>query len=160
MVDTITAATIAAVDLHLAHLGLYPRSEPASSHDIVNPNRPRATSASVATLPPLTGSVVPTTHPSATLPNNAFSLLNPESPRMTLTAHIRDMERNPPLAPSRPQPPTQGNGRWNASGTGNARSHNRDPTSTPQGNSTGFTHATNVAAAPTQPLAPLALAQP
>ena len=92
MVDAITAATMAAVDLHLAHLGLYPRSEPASSHDIVNPNRPRATSASVATLPPLTGSVVPTTHPSATLPNSALSLLNPESPRMTLAAHIRDME--------------------------------------------------------------------
>ena len=74
MVEAITAAIIATVDRHLAHLGLYPRSEPASSHDFVNPNRPPAASASVATPPPLTGSVAPTTHPAAALTNNAYPL--------------------------------------------------------------------------------------
>ena len=47
----------------------------------------------------------------------------------------------------------QGNGRRNASGNGNPRPHNRRSTLTSQGNS-GITHATNVAAAPLQPLAP------
>ena len=77
MVEAITAATIVAVDRHLAHLDLYPRSEPASSHDFVNPNRPLAASASVATPPSLTGSVAPTTHPAAALMNNANPLAAP-----------------------------------------------------------------------------------
>ena len=77
MVEAITAATTAAVDRHLAHLGLYPRSEPASSHDFVNRNRPLAASTSVATPPSLTGSVALTTHPAAALMNNAYPLAAP-----------------------------------------------------------------------------------
>ena len=48
----------------------------------------------------------------------------------------------------------QDNGRRNASGNDNFRPHNRGPPSASQGNRSGITHATNVAAAPTQPLAP------
>ena len=35
MVEAVTAAAIAAVDRYLAHMGLYPRSEPAPPHDFV-----------------------------------------------------------------------------------------------------------------------------
>ena len=43
MVEAVTAAAIATVDCHLAHMGLYPRSEPASSHDFVTNARPLMT---------------------------------------------------------------------------------------------------------------------
>ena len=72
MVEAITAAAIAAVDRHLAHMGQYPRSEPVSSHDFVNNTRPLVASASVATPPPPAGSVAPTTHPATVLTNNAY----------------------------------------------------------------------------------------
>ena len=49
MAETITAAAIAAVDRHLACMGLYPRFEPVSSHDFVTNNRPFVASASIAT---------------------------------------------------------------------------------------------------------------
>ena len=52
------------------------------------------------------------------------------------------------------------NGRRNASGNCNFRPHNRGSPSASQGNSSGITHATNVAAAPTQPLAPLSASGP
>ena len=45
MVEAITAVAIAAVDRNLAHMGLYPRSEPASSQDFVNNARPSVASA-------------------------------------------------------------------------------------------------------------------
>ena len=50
----------------------------------------------------------------------------------------------------------QGNGRRNAPGNGNFRSHNRGSISVSQGNSSGITqrHSTFVAADPAQPLAP------
>ena len=65
MVEAVTAAAIAAVDRHLAHMGLYPRSEPASSQDFVTNARHLMTAASVATPQPPAGSVAPTTHPAA-----------------------------------------------------------------------------------------------
>ena len=40
MVEAVTAAAIAAVDHQLAHMGLYPRSESASSQEFVNNARP------------------------------------------------------------------------------------------------------------------------
>ena len=48
------------------------------------------------------------------------------------------------------------NGRRSSSGNGNgnARPRHRDPTSAPQGNSTGFTHTPHVAATPAPPPAP------
>ena len=49
MVEAVTAAVIAAVDRQLAHIGLYPRSEPASSQDFVNNARPLVAPAPVAT---------------------------------------------------------------------------------------------------------------
>ena len=79
MVEAITAVAIAAVDRHLAHMGLYPRSEPVSSHDFVNSNRPLVASASAATPPPPAGSVAPTTHPAAVSTNNAHSFVAPAS---------------------------------------------------------------------------------
>ena len=50
----------------------------------------------------------------------------------------------------------QSNGRRSASGNGagNARSRHRGSTSAPQGNSTGFTYTSHVAATPAQPSAP------
>ena len=48
----------------------------------------------------------------------------------------------------------QDNGRRNASGNDNFRPHNRRSPWASQGNRSGITHATNVAVAPTQPLAP------
>ena len=87
---------------------------------------------------------------------NVFSLLNPEfvthdadgSIFETWKARMRRWRRR---GPNRRH---QGNGRRNASGIDNSRSHNRGSTSASQGNSSGITHATNVAAAPTQPPAP------
>ena len=79
MVEAVTAAAITAVDRHLAHMGLYPRSEPASSQDFVNNARPFATPASVATPPPLAGSVAPTTHPAAVSTDNAYPFVTPAS---------------------------------------------------------------------------------
>ena len=49
MAEVITAAAIAAVDRHLACMGLYPRFEPVSSHDFVTNNRLLVASASIAT---------------------------------------------------------------------------------------------------------------
>ena len=49
MTEAITAAAIAAVDRHLACMGLYPRFEPVSSHDFVTNIRPLVASASIAT---------------------------------------------------------------------------------------------------------------
>ena len=72
MVEAITAAAIAAVDRHLAHMGLYPRSKPASSQDFVNNTRPLVASASVATPPPPAGSVARTPYPAAASTDNAY----------------------------------------------------------------------------------------
>ena len=87
MVEVVTAAAIAAVDRHLAHMGLYPRSDPASSQDFVTNARPLMTHASVATPPPPAGSVAPTTHPAAVSTDNANPFVNPASvatpPRLT-----------------------------------------------------------------------------
>ena len=79
MVEAITAAAIAAVDHHLAHMGLYPRSEPVSSHDVLNNTCPLVASASVATPPPPAGSVAPTPHPAAVWTDNAYPLVSPAS---------------------------------------------------------------------------------
>ena len=79
MVEAITTAAIAAVDYHLAHMGLYPRSQPVSSNDLVNNNRPLVASASVATPPPPAGSVAPTTHPAAVSTNKAYPFEAPAS---------------------------------------------------------------------------------
>ena len=58
-------------------MGLYPRSEPTSSQDFVNNAFPFATPASVATPPPLTGSVAPTAHPAAVSTNNTYPVVTP-----------------------------------------------------------------------------------
>ena len=79
MVEAVTAAAIAAVDRHLTHMGLYPRSEPASSHDFVTNARPLMTPASVAPPPPPAGSVAPTTHPVAVPTGNAYPFVTPSS---------------------------------------------------------------------------------
>ena len=79
MVEAVTAAAIAAVDRHLAHMGLCPRSEPAPPHDFVTNARPLVTPASVAQPPPPAGSVVPTTHPAAIPTDNAYPLVTPAS---------------------------------------------------------------------------------
>ena len=79
MIEAVTAAAIAAVDRHLAHMGLYPRSEPASSQDFVNHARPLVAPASVATPPPPAGSVAPTTHPAAVSTDNAYPFVTPAS---------------------------------------------------------------------------------
>ena len=79
MVEAVTAAAIAAVDCHLAHMGLYPRSEPAPPHDFVTNARPLMTPASVAQSPPPAGSVAPTTHPAAVPTDNAYPFVNPAS---------------------------------------------------------------------------------
>ena len=79
MVEAVTAAAIAAVDRHLAHMGLYPRSEPASSQDFVTNARHLMTAASVATPPPPAGSVAPTTHPAAVSTDNTYPFVNPAS---------------------------------------------------------------------------------
>ena len=67
IIEAATTAAIASVDHHLAHLGLCPRPETASSHDTVHPHRSHATPAPIAPPPPLTGLVAPTTEPSAIL---------------------------------------------------------------------------------------------
>ena len=77
--EAVTAAAIAAVDNHLAHMGIYPRSEPVSSHDFVNNTRPLVASAPVATPPPPAGSVAPTTQPNAVSTNNAYPFVAPAS---------------------------------------------------------------------------------
>ena len=79
MVEAVTATAIAAVDRHLTHMGLYPRSEPASSQDFVNNVYPFVTPASVATPPPLTGSVAPTTHPAGVSTDNAYPFVTSAS---------------------------------------------------------------------------------
>ena len=93
---------------------------------------------------------------------NVFSLLDPEfathdadgSMCETWKERMRHWRRR---GPNRRH---QGNGRRNASGIDNSRSHNRRSTLAPQGKSSGITPATNVAAAPTQPLAPLSTSGP
>ena len=79
MVEAVTAAAIAAVDRHLAHMGLYPRSKPASSQDFMNHARPLVAPASVATPPPPAGSMIPTTHPAAVSTDNAYPFVTPAS---------------------------------------------------------------------------------
>ena len=79
MVEAIPAAAIAAIDRQLAHMRIYPRSEPVSSHDFVNNTRPLMASASVATPPPPAGSVAPTAHPAAVSTNNAYPFVGPAS---------------------------------------------------------------------------------
>ena len=76
-IEAITAATIAAVDRHLASIGLYPRFDPASSHNTVNTNRPSVASASIATPPPPAGSVAPTTNSTGVSTSNAYPLAAP-----------------------------------------------------------------------------------
>ena len=77
MVEAVTAAVIAAVDCHLAHVGLCPRSEPAPPHDFVTNARPLMTPAPVAPPPPPAGSVAPTTHPTAVPTDNGCPLVTP-----------------------------------------------------------------------------------
>ena len=79
MVEAVTAAAIAAVDHHLAHMALCPRSKPASLHDFVTNARPYVHPASVAPPPPPAGSVAPTTHPAAVPTDNAYSFVHPAS---------------------------------------------------------------------------------
>ena len=79
MVEAVTAAAIAAVDRHLAHMGLYPRSEPGSSQDFMNHARPLVAPASVATPPPPAGSMIPTTHPAAVSTDNAYPFVTTAS---------------------------------------------------------------------------------
>ena len=79
MVEAVTAAAIAAVGRHLAHMGLYPRSEPASSQDFVANACSLITPASVATPPPSAGSVAPTTHPATVPTDNAYPFVTPTS---------------------------------------------------------------------------------
>ena len=67
IVEAATATAIAAVDHHLAHLGLHPRPETASSHDTVHHHCSHTTPAPIAPPPPLTGLVAPTTEPSQIL---------------------------------------------------------------------------------------------
>ena len=87
---------------------------------------------------------------------NVFSLLNPEFSTHDTDGsifemwkqkmrhwHSRGFNRRP-----------QGNGRRSASGNGNGRPPHRGSTSAPQGNSTGFTHTSHVAATPAQPSSP------
>ena len=86
----------------------------------------------------------------------SFSLLNPEFVTHGADGSIFEtwkekMRRRRRRGSDRRR---QDNGRQNASGNGNFRPHNRGSPSASQGNSSGITHATNVAAAPTQPLAP------
>ena len=81
-VEAATATAIAAVDCHLAHMGLCPRSEPVSSHDVVNNTRPLVASASVATPPPPAGSVTSTAHPAVVSTNNAYPFVAPASVAM------------------------------------------------------------------------------
>ena len=105
MVEAVTAAAIAAVDRHLAHMGLYPRSEPASSQAFVNHARPLLTPASVATPPPLTGSVAPTTHPAAVSTNGAYPVVTPAPVSAPLPpADSVAPTANPAPAPSRVAP--------------------------------------------------------
>ena len=79
MVEAVTAAAIAAVDRHLAHMGLYPWSGPALSHDFVTNARPLMTSTPVAPPPSPAGSVAPTTHPAAVPTDNAYPFVHPAS---------------------------------------------------------------------------------
>ena len=79
MVEPVTPAAIAVVDRQLAHMGLYPRSEPASSQDFVNNARPLVAPAPVATPPPPAGSVAPTIHPAAVSINDAYPFVTPAS---------------------------------------------------------------------------------
>ena len=76
MVEAVTAAAIAAVDRHLAHMGLHPRSEPASSRDFVTNARPLMTPAPVATPLLPASSVAPTNHSAAVSTDNAYSFVN------------------------------------------------------------------------------------
>ena len=90
---------------------------------------------------------------------NSFSLLNPEfathdvdgSTFETWKENMRRRGSDRRL---------QDNGRRNSSGNGNFRPHNPGSPSASQGNSSGITHATNVAAAPTKPLAPSSASGP
>ena len=86
---------------------------------------------------------------------NVFSHLNPEFATHNVVGSIFKTWKEKMRRWRRRGPNCrhQGNGRRHASGNGNPRSHNRESTSASQGNS-GITHATNVAAAPAQPLAP------
>ena len=79
MVQAITAAAIAAVDRHLAHMGLYPRSEPVSSHNFANNAYPFVAPAPVSAPIPPTDSVAPTANP-ALAPSRIASPLRPRSP--------------------------------------------------------------------------------
>ena len=87
---------------------------------------------------------------------NVFSLLNPEFSTHDTDGSIFEMwkqkMRHWHSRGSNRRP--QGNGRRSASGNGNGRPPHRGSTSAPQGNSTGFTHTSHVAATPAQPSAP------
>ena len=86
---------------------------------------------------------------------NVFSLLNPEFATHDADSSIFETWKEKMRLWRRrgSNRRHQGNGRRPASGNGNPRSHNRGSTSASQDNN-GITHATNVAAAPAQPLAP------
>ena len=77
MVKAVTAAAIATVDRHLAHMGLNPRSEPAPPQDFVTNARPLMNPGSIAPPPSPAGSVASTTHPAAVPTDNAYPFVNP-----------------------------------------------------------------------------------
>ena len=92
MVEAVTAAALAAVERHLAHMGLYPAPvapppSPAgpvapTTHPAVVPTdtvSPFVNPASVAPPPPPAGPVAPTTHTTAVPTNNACPLVTPAS---------------------------------------------------------------------------------
>ena len=93
---------------------------------------------------------------------NSFSLLNPEFATHDADGSIFEtwkekMRRRRRRGSDRRR---QDNGSRNASGNGSFRPNNRGSTSASQGNSSGITYATNVAAAPTQLLAPSSASGP
>ena len=105
MVEAVTAAAVAEVDRHLAHMGIYPRSEPVSSYDFVNNTCPLVASVSVATPPPPAGSVAPTTHPTAVSTTNAYPCVAPAPVLAPLPpADSVAPTANPAPAPSRIAP--------------------------------------------------------
>ena len=127
MVEAVTSAAIAAVDRHLAHMGLCPApvAPPAgpvgpTTHPAAVPtdNVPLfASPVSVAPPPPPAGPVPPTTHPTAVPTDNAYpavapapvSTLPPPTDSVVPTAHPASAPTRtapPPLRPRSPPPYT------------------------------------------------------
>ena len=93
---------------------------------------------------------------------NSFSLLNPDFATHDADGSIFETWKSKMRFRRRrgPDRRRQDNSRRNASGNGNFRPHNHGSPSASQANSSGITDAANVAAAPTQPLAPLSASGP